>query len=623
MSDLTLDPPISRPDAARAEAHPAGTTTVGVVIVTYRSARHVLGALGSLASAAHEVSVVVVDNASTDGTAAAVRAGRPDVLVVESATNEGFARACNRGVDALSRGGSGEPDLVLFLNPDTVLDDGALDVAVRHLQSDPGIGALGGRTRHEDGSVNPTCCFARPTLWSALCYASGLASLRRASSWTNPEQMGGWDRGDTRDVDVVTGCFLLMRTADFRRVGGFDEDFFLYSEDTDLATRLRSLGLRCVHAHDVGLVHVGGGSDRVRSEKLAKVYAARLRYYDKHWSPRSARLGRRLLLAGVALRRVGSAPAGGPRAETWQAVWRQRRQWAAPVRPAPAATSDRDPDPDPVSLSPAVRLPARRWETQARIGYRVLRHVQRSLRRGDLDFVGQGLATAARLPGLVVGGLLGPERCECNVCGWTGPRFLPNTGPGYHEQDVTCPGCSSLDRHRSLLALLLTRTDLFGPGRRVVEVAPMRGFEALLRAQPGLDYTSFDLERHAMERGDITAMRYPTGSVDYFLCFHVLEHIPDATTALAEIRRVLAPGGTGIFQVPVDWSAPRTREYAAPDPRDVGHVRQYGADFADHLARAGLQVTDVSVEDTLDDETIARFGLSREPVFLARRPEDG
>jgi SAM-dependent methyltransferase len=273
-------------------------------------------------------------------------------------------------------------------------------------------------------------------------------------------------------------------------------------------------------------------------------------------------------------------------------------------------------------LAPPVLLRPRPWETRARIGYRVLRHVQRSARSGDLDFVGQGLATAANVSWRSLSDPVRRARHRCNVCGWQGAGFYPNTGPGYHESGVTCPGCSSLDRHRSLLALLVGRTDLFTPGQRVVEVAPMRGFEALLRAQPGLDYTSFDLERHAMEYGDITAMHYATGSVDWFLCFHVLEHIPDAAAALGEVRRVLRPGGTAVLQVPVDWDAAETREYDAPDPRDVGHVRRYGRDFPDILTRAGFEVRSLSVADSLPAEVIECYGLSPEPVFLATRPAD-
>ena len=252
--------------------------------------------------------------------------------------------------------------------------------------------------------------------------------------------------------------------------------------------------------------------------------------------------------------------------------------------------------------------------------YRTLRHIARSARQGYGDFVRQGLESALRIPILSVADLSRRDLHECNICGWSGRTFYPNTGPGYHEMAVACPGCSSQDRHRSLLALILAETDLFAGSRRVVEVAPMRGFERLMRMQDDLDYVSFDLERHAMERGDITAMHYETDSVDYFICFHVLEHIPDADTALKEILRILRPGGQAIAQVPVNWDLEVTQEYSAPDPRDVGHVRQYGKDFAAKLSAAGFDVRGVSVAEHLDEAVIGRFGLSPEPVFFLTKP---
>lgn len=271
-------------------------------------------------------------------------------------------------------------------------------------------------------------------------------------------------------------------------------------------------------------------------------------------------------------------------------------------------------------VSPPVGIAAHPVENRARLGYYTAAHTVRSLRTRDYDFAAQGLATVARLPGLAVGDLLGPDRRECNVCGWTGRKFYPNTGTGYHESDTVCPGCLSLDRHRSLLALLVARTDLFGGGRRVVEVAPSPGFEALMRAQPDLDYTSFDLAPFAMEQHDITAMTFADDSIDYFLCFHVLEHLPYDAPAITEIHRVLKPGGTAVLQVPIDWAAERTREFGAPDPRDCGHVRQYGRDFAGKIAAPGLAVRQVSVSEVFDPGTVARYGLSTEPIFFAAKP---
>jgi N-acetylglucosaminyl-diphospho-decaprenol L-rhamnosyltransferase len=598
-------------------SHVSQDLNILVVIVTYNSEKYIARALHAVyASQDITMRVVVVDNASVDQTVVEARRIDPALNIIRSDINLGFSHGCNIGANDAR-----DDELILFLNPDSEVDKDAIRRASDLLVNDPTIGVVGGRTRYETGVLNPTCCFTRPTIWSAVCHAAGLSSLVRDSRLFNPEYMGRWDRYDNREVDFITGCFLLIRASLYRKLGGFDERFFIYGEDADLGARVRAMGLRCVHAGRAGLIHIGGASDPIKSEKLTKVFAARRQYYDKHWSARSAFIGAKLLNVAVLSRIAGSTITQSAHRDTWRSIWKGRSAWlSTPSSGGELQDTMTDGRADQqFSISPQVRLKPRPFDTRARIAYRVLRHIRISISHRYLDFVGQGLATAVRLPLLAIDDLVGPRRRSCNVCGWSGPRFYPNTGPGYHDSEVTCPGCSSLDRHRSLLALLVQRTRIF-ESSRVIEVAPMRRFESLMRAQPSIDYTSFDIERYAMEWGDITAMKYPTESVDYFICFHVLEHIPDANAALAEIYRVLRPGGTAIFQVPIDWRAPHTVEYSAPDPRDVGHVRQYGRDFADHLERAGLQVTSVSVTDVLPYDILVQYGLSPEPIFFATKP---
>jgi hypothetical protein len=586
------------------------------VIVTFNSApwvcRAVRAVLASEASGI-DVDVVVVDNASTDSTLAILRDLGDSVDVVASSNNLGFSRACN--LAARHAGG----EYLLFLNPDTEVRSDAVAHAVRHLREHPEVGVVGGRTYYEDGSTNPTCCFRAPSLWSAVCSATGVSSLLRRSSWFNPEHMGGWPRSEDRAVDVVTGCFLMLRRSLFEHLRGFDERFFLYSEDTDLCRRVRDRGLSCMHVAQVELLHAGGASDSMRSEKVTKVMRAKSQYYEKHWTRRRARLGVALLDASVMTRMLAHRLSrDDERREQWREVWRHRAEWhpAAPATPLGGGPNGSRP-----TLAPHVPLSPARISPRVRMAYRWSRHLVRSVRSRDYDFAAQAAASLVRLPALVVADGFADARHACNVCNWSGARFYPNTGPGYHEQATTCPGCSSLDRHRSLVAVLASSTTFFEPGARVVEVAPMRGFEALVRRQPGIDYTSFDLARHAMERGDITAMRYETASVDFLVCFHVLEHVADEAAALLEIRRVLRPGGTAVLQVPLDWELAATYEYDAPDPREVGHVRRYGRDFGARVAGHGFEVSVISVRDLVDTETMDRFGLSAEPIFLARKPD--
>ena len=244
-----------------------------------------------------------------------------------------------------------------------------------------------------------------------------------------------------------------------------------------------------------------------------------------------------------------------------------------------------------------------------------------SLKAGYFDFVVNALLAQAKLIWLIIRDVvLKSQRVECNTCSWTSYDFYPNVGWGYKDNSVICPGCGCLDRYRSLAIILWERTMFFSPDTYVIEVAPSPNFQKYCLEQKGSkNYVSFDIQRVAMERGDITQMRYQDNIADYFLCFHVLEHIEKDTRALEEIRRVLKPGGQAILQVPTDWDQEKTHEYSSPNPRDVGHVRCYGKDFPQRISLSGFKVSSVSVSDFLTDSEIKRFGLSREPVFLATK----
>lgn len=253
-----------------------------------------------------------------------------------------------------------------------------------------------------------------------------------------------------------------------------------------------------------------------------------------------------------------------------------------------------------------------------RLGGRFARHAIRALQQRWFDDAGEAMRAEGRLLRAWTNDARGADQVECPICGWRGAGFYPNVGPGFFEESTTCPGCGCQDRHRSLAHVLVRRTSFLEPHTRVVEVAPMRGFERWCLAQPQLDYVSFDRERHAMQKGDITNMRFASGSVDLFICFHVLEHIPDEDRALNEIRRVLRPGGTLVIQVPLDPDLERTVEYGAPDPRETNHVRRYGQDFAQRLEAHDFTVERVSVRDLVEPQRVVAEGLNTNDVYLAR-----
>jgi GT2 family glycosyltransferase/acetyltransferase-like isoleucine patch superfamily enzyme len=307
---------------------------VSVVVVSYNTRDWLLRCLGSLPEASsHELDVVVVDNASADGSADAVAETFPTVRLVRNADNAGFARAVNQGA-ALARG-----DRLLLLNPDGYLEPGAVDALVAFADAHPEYVICGGRTVTPAGELDPRSCWGAPTLWSLLCSALMLSTLRPGSRVFDPEALGGFRRDRPRPVDIVTGCLLLVSTADWTDLGGFDERYFVYGEDADLCLRAAATtGRRCAITPDAVMVHAVGASSATPPDKRELLLRGRITVVRTHLGRGRGRLGGALIVAGV-LARATLERAGAGRDAGWGEVWRRRRRWWRGYPPAATATA--------------------------------------------------------------------------------------------------------------------------------------------------------------------------------------------------------------------------------------------------------------------------------------------
>lgn len=293
------------PAGARAHADPVrivpfdtATADLSVVIVTYNVRALLAACLASLCASAGplDVAVCVVDNASTDGSVAMVRERFPQVTVIASADNRGYAYANNL---ALRRARGRH---VLLLNPDTVLPPEALRTLVRILDEDPTLGAVGPKLVRPDGSLDLACRRSFPTPEVALYRMLGLSRRFPRSRRFARYNLTYLDPDEPADVDAVVGACMAIRGAALRQVGLLDERFFMYGEDLDLAYRLKQAGWRVRYDPSVVVVHVKGASSRQASLRARRAFfAAMLHFHRKHICHQHSLLVNALVVAGIAL----------------------------------------------------------------------------------------------------------------------------------------------------------------------------------------------------------------------------------------------------------------------------------------------------------------------------------
>jgi hypothetical protein len=313
--------------------------TVSIIVVSYNTREMTLDCLRSVvAETKVPYELIVVDNASADGSAEAIAAEFPDVQLMAETENHGFAKANNIGAERA------RAEYLLLLNPDTVVLDSAVDRLVTFAREKPEAKIWGGRTLFADGTLNSSCAYQRMTLWNVACRAVGLTALSRNHRFFS-EAYGGWDMTDIRPVEIVTGCFLLISRRLWEELRGFDLNYFMYAEEADLCLRATKEFHADPHfTPNAQIIHYGGGSEPVRADRLVRLLKAKRRLIRHHfrtwerplglWLFGTVPLGRNLGLSFVATVTGREAPREAAR--VWREVWARRAEWAD-RQPEPSA----------------------------------------------------------------------------------------------------------------------------------------------------------------------------------------------------------------------------------------------------------------------------------------------
>jgi len=234
--------------------------------------------------------VIVIDNASSDGSAEMVKQEFPQVILIENEQNKGFAAANNQGM-RIAKG-----RYILLLNSDTIVLDGAIQKTLAFAEQHPQAAVVGCKVLNPDRTLQPTC-FMFPSLLNLVLSSTYLYKLFPKSRFFGRERMTWWDRNDVRPVDVVTGCFMLVRREAIDKVGMMDEDYFMYGEETDWCWRFQKAGWENLFFPDAQIIHLGGQSSKqVRQAMLIQLRKAILFFLKKNRGMLHYQLGRCLVV---------------------------------------------------------------------------------------------------------------------------------------------------------------------------------------------------------------------------------------------------------------------------------------------------------------------------------------
>lgn len=308
--------------------HPEKTIDVSIIVISYNSAEDIVNCIGTAIKHTKDCNteVIVLDNRSTDDTVEVIHKELPDIRLIESQENLGFAKGVNTAIQqALGK-------YILLLNPDTEIFNNAIGNIFTFAEKHPQYGLYGARTLKPDGTLQPVSCLGLPTLWSLFTFATGLSAIFKNNEFFDPESLGSWKRDSVREVGSIVGCFLLCRKEHWEKLEGFDVRFYMYGEDVDLAMRSKAMGYPSVICPDAELIHEFGKSADTPLHKLIMLYRGKITLAHKHWSGFSRLLAVTFIRCGILTRAmpsiIKSATTKGFSHSSYHQLWKKRGEWS-------------------------------------------------------------------------------------------------------------------------------------------------------------------------------------------------------------------------------------------------------------------------------------------------------
>ncbi len=272
---------------------------LSIIIVNYNVKEFLENLLVSLTPALSEISaeIIVVDNASTDGSSEMLQKKFPSVIPITNKQNVGFAKANNLAL-RVARG-----KYILLLNPDTIVNENTLREMLSFMESHEEVGLAGCKILNSDGTLQLACRRGFPGPWTSFCKVSGLSSMFPKSKLFARYNLTYLDENKSYEVDAVSGAYMMIRKTVYDKIGGLDEQFFMYGEDLDLCYRVQKSGAKVYYVHSAQIIHFKGESTKRSNINEPRIFYDAMRIFvRKHFA--SYLLIEIILTVGITVRQA-------------------------------------------------------------------------------------------------------------------------------------------------------------------------------------------------------------------------------------------------------------------------------------------------------------------------------
>jgi len=254
---------------------------LSIIIVNYNVKEFLQNLLHSIEKASSKIlkEIIIIDNASDDGSVEVIKDKFPTIKLIVNKTNVGFGSANNQGL-TIAKG-----KYILFINPDCIVSEDTFDNMISFFESHPECGLAGCKILNSDGTLQLACRRSFPGPWTSFTKVTGLSNLFPASRIFARYNLTYLDENKTYEVDAVSGSFMMIRKEVYDKVGGFDEQFFMYGEDLDLCYRIQKAGFKVFYVHTTQVIHYKGESTkRSNLDETKLFYHAMHLFVKKHLS---------------------------------------------------------------------------------------------------------------------------------------------------------------------------------------------------------------------------------------------------------------------------------------------------------------------------------------------------